>query len=71
MKVAKAKGLSNLVVEGDSAILISWVNKKKRDPWKLDGWFHQIFDIASELECLFVGFFVKLIKWQICYQRGE
>ena len=37
---AKALGLFNLMVEGDSAIAISLVAKKKRGSWRLNGWLH-------------------------------
>ena len=30
LKLAKVKGLSNLLVEGDFAIVICWVNNKER-----------------------------------------
>ena len=33
---AKALGLSNLIIEGDSAIVLSWVINKERGSWKFD-----------------------------------
>ena len=48
---AKALGLSNLVVEGDSAIVSSWIPKKKKDSWRLHRWPCQIFDIVTERGC--------------------
>lgn len=47
----KALGLSNLVVEGDSNVVISWVAKKERGSWRVDEWLCQIFDIFTELGC--------------------
>ena len=40
---AQTLGLSNLLVEGDSTIVITWVTKKERGPWKFEEWLHQIF----------------------------
>lgn len=36
-------GLYNLVVEGDSVIVILHMTKKEKDSQKFDGWLHQIF----------------------------
>ena len=40
---AKILGLYNLVVEGDSTTIISWLTKKERELWSVDEWFSQIF----------------------------
>ena len=50
LKFAKTEALSNLLVEGDSMIVLFWINKE-RSSWRLDGWLHQIFYIALELGC--------------------
>ena len=46
---AKVISLSNLIVEGDSATVISWVNNKERDLWKFDNWMREIIDTTNEL----------------------
>lgn len=53
---AKALGLSNLTIEGYSAIVISWVINKKRGSWKFDNWMYKIIEVASELGCSSLGF---------------
>ena len=45
LKLAKPEGLSSLLVEGDSTVVIYWVNEE-RSSWQFDGWLHQIFDIT-------------------------
>lgn len=42
LKLAKDEGLPNLLVEGDSAIVIYWVNKE-RSSWQFDEWLFQNF----------------------------
>ena len=49
----EAEILSNLLVEGDSAVVMYWVNKKERSSWRIDGWPHQICDVVLEFGCLF------------------
>ncbi|RVX02156.1 Mediator of RNA polymerase II transcription subunit 34 [Vitis vinifera] len=39
LRLAKAEGLSNLLKEGNSAVVLSCVNKE-RDSWRFDGWHH-------------------------------
>ena len=48
---AKALGLFNFVVWGDSTVLISWVGKKERVSWRLDKLVRQIFNILTKLGC--------------------
>ena len=50
---AKALDLSNILVEGDSAIVISRLSKLERGPWKYNIWLDQIPDIVSSLDCSF------------------
>ena len=45
--------LSNLILEGDFAAVISWVNNKKRGLGKFDNSMCKIIDIANELGCSF------------------
>ena len=52
LKLAKPEGLSSLLVEGDSTVVIYWANEE-RSSWQFDGWLHQIFDITLELGCSF------------------
>lgn len=42
--------LSNFLVEGDFAIVVSWVSKLGRGPWKYNIWLHKIPDLASSLD---------------------
>ena len=44
MLQARAFCLSNLQVEGDYAILISYMPKSQRVPWRYDGLLFQILD---------------------------
>ena len=37
LKLAKAESLSNFLVEGDDAVVLSWVNKKEISLWMFDG----------------------------------
>lgn len=50
---AKVLDLSTCLVEGCSAIVISWLCLLERDPWKYSMWVHQILDLASSLGCSF------------------
>ena len=34
-------------------IVISWVSKRERVPWKYDGWIHQIINVVSNFRCSF------------------
>ena len=45
--------LSNLQVEGGSAILLTQVAELERGPWRYDGWLRQILDDACILDCSF------------------
>lgn len=45
--------LSNLQVEGDSAILLTQVAELERGTWRYDGWLCQILDDACILDCSF------------------
>ena len=55
LKLAKDEGLPNLLVEGDSAIVIYWVNKE-RSSWQFDEWLLQNF--SSNLFFFFFFFFL-------------
>ena len=50
---AKALDLSNILVEGDSAIVISRLSKLERGPWKCNIWLDQIPNIVSSFDCSF------------------
>ena len=62
---AKALYLSNLIVEEDFSIVISWVSNKKTGSWKFDSWLHKIVDVASELRCTFSLVLVQLTKLKV------
>ena len=53
LKLAKPEGLSNLLVEGDSTVVLFWVNKKEQCSWKFDGAFGLNFYFASDMVCFF------------------
>ena len=44
--------IRNVVVESDSTVAVSWVNKKKGRPWKLQSTLNQIDLLLEEVNCL-------------------
>lgn len=58
---AKALGLLNFLVKGDSTNVISWVIKKERGPWKFDRWLLQIIDFFIVEWFLLLGSLFKKI----------
>ena len=50
---AKDLSLFNLIVQGDFAIIISWVTDKERGSWKFENWMFKIIDTSNELGCSF------------------
>ena len=59
-------------MEGDSAILLSWVTKLERGPWRYDGWLRQILVVVCVLDCISLGFLVLIIMLLIffCKERS-
>ena len=66
LKLAKDEGLPNLLVEGDSAIVIYWVNKE-RSSWQFDEWLFQNFS-SNLFFFLFLFFFSLFIYF---YQKQQ
>ena len=51
----KALDLSNFLVKGDYAIVISQMSKLESGLWQYNKWLHQILDLANILNCSFFG----------------
>lgn len=46
-------GINDLLMEGNSVIVVSWVSQGKRGSWKLGRWTHKIIDLLCGLCCFF------------------
>lgn len=46
-------GISDLLMERNSVIVVSWFSQGKRGSWKLGRWTHKIIDLLCSLCCFF------------------